>query len=214
MTFIKLLQGIGDRLGILESVETVETTRVTRIQTRIVSLRELASEIRSGEIRALADSPAELDVPFEKIFDAAGISSKPEDWTVERLQKVIAGETGEHKSREEVQKSILELLNSEGVPVETLVKDAIARDQALDSFESRVNEKMQSRRDACKERLLQIGLQIKDLQEESARMEAGLKSDEEKWHDWKKLKRARERELASVASYIVDHPVVTTDDED
>ena len=214
MTFIKLLQGIGDRLGILESVETVETTRVTRIQTRIVSLRELASEIRSGEVRALADSPAELDVPFEKIFDATGISSKPEDWTVERLQKVIAGETGKQKAREEVQKSILELLSSEGVPVETLVKDAIARDQALDSFEVRVNEKMQSRRDACKERLLQIGLQIKDLQEESARLEAGLKSDEEKWHDWKKLKRAHERELASVASYIVDHPVITTDDKD
>jgi hypothetical protein len=214
MTFIKLLQGIGDRLGILESVETVETTRVTRIQTRIVSLRELAGEIHSGEVQALADSPAELDIPFEKIFEAAGIASKPEDWTVDRLKQVIAGETGKQKSHEEVQKSVLKLLASEGVPVETLVKDAMARDQALDSFESRVNEKMQDRRKVCKKRLLEIELQIKDLREESARLEAGLKTDEGKWHNWKKLKRAREQDLASTASYIIDHPVITTDDED
>jgi hypothetical protein len=214
MTFIKFLQVIGDRFGILESVSNPECMPATRIQTRIVSLRELAGEIRSREIRALADSPAEIAAPFEKIFEAAGISSKPEDWTIERLKQVIASETGNQKTREAVQKFVLELLNLKGVPGETIIKDAIARDQALDSFESRAGEKMQARKDACSIRLQEIELQMKDLREESARIEESLRADEEKWRQWRKLKRIHERELASVASYIVDHPVITMDDEE
>jgi hypothetical protein len=214
MSFIKFLQGIGDKLGILESVSTPNAAPATRIQTRIISLRELATEIRSSEVRALADSPAELAVPFEEIFGAAGISSKPGDWTISKLEKVIASETGQRESREAVQKAVLERLNSEGVPVETLVKDAMARDQALDAFESRVRERMRDRDQSCKRRLVEIESQIKGLEEESARIAAGLKDDEEKWRGWRRQKRAYERELASAASYIVDHPVITTDEEE
>jgi hypothetical protein len=213
MSFFKLLEGIGDRLGILESVSTPESKPATRIQTRSVSLQELASEIHSGEVRTLADSPAELLIPFEEIFAAAGISSKPEDWTIERLKQVIAREDGRQKSRDAVQKAVLEHLRSESVQAETLVKDAIARDQALDAFESRVNEKMRHRNQTCKQRLLELETQIKDLREESVKIEAGLKADEGRWSEWKRRKREYERELAATAGYIVDHPVVTTDDQ-
>jgi hypothetical protein len=214
MSFVKLLQGIGDRLGILESVTVSETTRVTRIQTRIVSLRELAGEIKSVEVRMLADSPAEFSVPFEKIFETAGISSDPKDWTVERLKHVIAGESLEKKSREEVQRSVLDLLSSESVPVEKIVKDAMARDQALDSFESFARDKMRARIEAGKKRLQEMELRIKELQKESTALESALKADEDKWKEWRKLKREQECELASTVSYIIDHPVITLSDEE
>jgi hypothetical protein len=212
MSFLKFLEGIGDKLGILESVQTPESKPATRIQTRSVSLRELASEIRSGEVRTLADSPAELSIPFEEIYAAAGISSKSEDWTIDRLKRVIASENGKQKSRNAVQKAVLEHLGSEGVHAEMLVKDAIARDQALDAFESRVDEKMRDRNQACKRRLLELETQIKDLREESAKIEEGLKADDGKWSEWKRRKREYERELAETAGYIVDYPVVTTDE--
>jgi hypothetical protein len=214
MSFVKILQGIGDRLGILESVTVSETTKVTRIQTRSVSLRELASEIKSVEVRALADSPAEFSVPFEKIFETAGISSDPKDWTIERLKRVIDGESLKHKSREEVQRSVLDLLNSEKVPVEKIVKDAMARDQALDSFESFARDKMQARIEGGKKRLQEMEFRIKELQKESTALERELKTDEEKWKEWRKLKREQERELASAVSYIIDHPVITLSDEE
>jgi hypothetical protein len=214
MTFIRLLQGIGDRLGILESVQTRESGPARKIQTRTVSLRELACEIRSGEVEALADSPSELTIPFDKIFDAAGVSAKPEEWTIERLKQVISSETAKYEAREAVQTAILEILKSEGVAVETLVKDAMARDQALDSFENRVSEKMQERRQTCKHRLLDLENQIQDLREQTRKLESGLKADEEKWREWRRCKRAHERELASLAGYIVDHPVITTDEEE
>lgn len=213
MTFFKLLQGIGDRLGILETTSNPESALVSRIQTRSVSLRELASEIRSIEVRDLADGPAELMIPFEKIFEAAGISSKPENWTIDRLKGVVENESFKQKPREEVQRRVLELLASEGVSTEMLIKDAIARDQALDSFQSRADEKMHERRQSCKNRLLEIEQQIKDLEAERGTLEESLKAEEDKWREWKKKKRANERELASLASYIVDRPVITMDEE-
>jgi hypothetical protein len=214
MSFVKFLQGIGDRLGILESVTVSETTKMTRIQTRSVSLRELASEIKSVDVRTLADSPAEFSVPFEKIFETAGISSDPKDWTIERLKRVIAGESLKNRSREEVQRSVLDLLNAESVPVEKIVKDAMARDQALDSFESFARDKRHARVEGGKKRLQEMELRIKELQKESAALESALKADEEKWKAWRKLKREQERELASTVSYIIDHPVISLSDEE
>jgi hypothetical protein len=213
MSFVKFFQGIGDRLGILESVTVTETTRVTRIQTRNVSLRELVSEIKSVEVRALADSPAELSVPFEKIFKTAGIPSDPKEWTVERLKQIIAGENL-NRSREEVQRSVLDLLKAESVPVEKIVKDAMARDQALDSFEAFARDKMKARIAAGKTRLRELEIKIKELQEESASLQDALKADEEKWHKWRKLKREQEHDLATTVSYIIDHPVITLSDEE
>jgi hypothetical protein len=214
MSFIRFLQGIGDRLGVLESVAGPDNAPARRIQTRVVSLRELATEIRSGEVRVLADSPAELAIPFDEIFRAAGISEQPKDWTIAKLQQVIATEAAKQKSREAVQRSILDLLKAEGVPPEMVIKDAIARDQALDAFESRVSERMQERNQACKRRMLEIQEQVKDLETEKARIEASLEADEKKWREWRRQKRLHERELASAASYIVDRPVVTTDDDE
>jgi hypothetical protein len=214
MSFVKFLQGIGDRLGILEAVSVSSNAPEIKIQTRTVTLQELAIEIKSYEVRALAESPAELSVPFEKIFETAGISSNTEDWTIERLRQWIASEPLAGKPRDEVQKTILNQLSSEGVPIEKIVKDAIARDQAMDSFESCISEKMKERRDSCKRKLLEIETQIKNLQYESLQLEDRLGLEEKAWREWKKQKRAHERALASTASYIVDHPVITTDDED
>jgi hypothetical protein len=214
MSFVKFLQGIGDRLGILERVEVPGTPPTARIQTRSISLRELASAIKSDEIRTLADSPTELSVPFEKIYETAGISSNPQDWTIERLKQVLSGESLKNKPREEVQKSVLDLLNSEGVPVEKIVKDAVARDQALDSFETFVREKMQIRMETCKNRKMELESRIRDLQEENRALEKALKADEEKWREWRMQKRAREQELATLVGCVVDHIVITLDNED
>jgi hypothetical protein len=213
MSFVKFLQGIGDRLGILETISVSSPTEAVRIQTRIVTLQELAGEIRSGEVCALADSPAELGISFDEIFKTAGIASNPEDWTIDRLKRLIAGAPFKNLAHEEIQKKVLDLLSSEGVSAEVIVKDAMARDQALDSFEACVSEKMRERREAYKKRSLEIELQINDLQAERARLGEQMERDEAAWREWKKLKRAHERELASLASYIIDHPVITTDDD-
>jgi hypothetical protein len=214
MSFLKLLQGMGDRLGILETASNPGNAQSVKIITRTVSLRELSSEIKSGEIRTLADSSSELELPLEKIFETAGIASKPEDWTIDRLRQMIESDPLKNKSREEIQKQVLQQLQTEGVSTETLVKDAIARDRALDSFEDVLSEKIQSQREACRIKAREIETQMLHLQKERARLEEQLKTDEDKLRNWKKRKRAYEGELASIACYIVDHSIITTDNQD
>jgi hypothetical protein len=213
MSLAKFLQGIGDRLGILETVSNPAATTPRRIQTRTVTIRELACEIKSAEVRDLAASPEEVAIPFEKIYEAAGITANDGDWTIGRLERLTAGELSKNKSREEIQEAVLEVLRSEGVPVETIVKDAIARDQALDSFETCAGDKMKNQINACKERLLEIEAQIRNLQQESVELGEKIKANEEHWRDWKKRKRACEREMAKAIGYIIDQPIVTTDDD-
>ncbi len=214
MSFIKLLQGIGDKLGILESVASSESTPARRIQTRTVKLRELAGEIRSGDIQALADTPSELSIPLEEIYTAAGISGKPDDWTIEKLGLMVAEESEKAKSREDIQKAVLDRLQAKGVSTEALIRDAIARDQALDAFEARVADKMQARNQACGKRMAEIDAQIASLRQEKTQIETSLDADSRKWREWKRMKRSQERVMASSAGYIVDHPVVTTDEEE
>jgi hypothetical protein len=214
MSFVKFLEGIGDRLGILEAVTAADKGQPARIQTRSISLRELSIEIKAVEVWILADSPAELTVPFEKIFETAGISSDPKEWTIDRLKQVIAGEAFKSKPRDEVQHSILAMLKAESVPVENIVKDAMARDKALDSFEAFARQKMQARMETRNKRLLEAEARIRELQKESVELEKALKIDQEKWKEWRKLKREKEHDLASTVGYIVNHPVITLSDED
>ncbi|MDM7995341.1 MAG: hypothetical protein QUT30_06615 [Acidobacteriota bacterium] len=214
MSFLKLLHGIGDRLGILEAVAAPDSRQPTRIQTRCVSIRDLAGEIRSEEIRELAASPAELSVPFEKIFEAAGVSTDPPAWTMERLKQFVSDESLKNKSREDVQRAILDALHSNGVSVDSILKDAMARDKAMDSYEDLVGQKMKARMETRKRRSLEIESRIRELQAEARAVEAALKADEETWRAWRKNKKQHERELATLVGYLVDHAVITLDENE
>jgi hypothetical protein len=212
MSFFKFLRGIGDRLGIIESVSGPGAAPERRVRTRIVTLQELAGEIKSQELCVLADSLADLSVPFGTIYETAGIASGPEDWTIEKLRQWVAEGPLRDKPREEIQRAILSRLNSAGVPVETVVRDAMARDQALDSFEACVSQKVEERKESCKRQIVEIDSRIQDLESEKRRLESRLKQEETRWLEWKQLKKMRELEMAAAVSYVVDHAVITTED--
>jgi hypothetical protein len=199
MSFLKFLHGIGDRLGILEAVSNKESAPAVRIQTRTLTLKELSSEIRSGEVKTLAYSIGDLTFDFDRIFESAGIAGDPK-CCLEKLNELVCRESAGGRPKEEVQKSILAALAIEGVSVEELVKNAMARDKALDSFETFAGEKIKGRRS-------EIESQIDTLQQQ-------LRNEQGRWTEWRKSKRAHERDLATILSYVVDHPVISTDDTD
>ncbi len=211
MSFLKFLQGIGDRLGILESVPAAGPVKAGRIETRSVSLRELTCEIEAGAVRSLAAAPAELAVPFEKIYEAAGIASGADAWSVRRLKRVLEGEAIQGRPRDEVQRTVLAMLQSEGASAESIVRDAMARDSALDAYEAAARGKMQMRMETCGKKIREVEERIRDLEEERKALERALGEDEARWREWQRHKRATERELADVVGYVVDHGVITLD---
>jgi hypothetical protein len=214
MRLVELLESLGDKLGILEKAERNAAHTAWKIQTRTVTLAELTSEIRAKEVQALADLPAELSVPFEKIMEAAGITPGPGGWTIERLRELLLTDDVKKLSREEAQKRILGVLASEKVSAEDLVKDAISRDRAMDAFEKTARRKMEDRLAARERQIAEADAKIKEIERERARPLEQLSSDRERWREWRSRKRGQERDLAWCVGYLIDHQVITTDDND
>jgi chromosome segregation ATPase len=212
MSFLILLQTVGGRLGILEAPAKENTGELAKVVTRTVTLAELKTEIRSEEVRTLADLPAELTVSFDKIFEAAGVTSSRPGWNVAWLKALLRTEPYQSQERPAAQQALLNLLRSEQVQTEDLVKEAMAQDQALDAFEVFVCKKVEDHMATAEHQIAEMDAKIKALQSERMRLEARIQLDQSQLREWRRSKRAYERDLAAAIGYLTDRPVITTDD--
>jgi hypothetical protein len=211
MSFLNLLQSVGDRLGILEAPAKPEAGAPAKIVMRTVTFAELKSEIRSEEVRTLADLPAELTIPFEKVFEAAGVQAAAQGWNVARLKSLLATDAFRGKEKSVAQQALLNLLSIERVPPENLIREAVAQDQALDAFEAAVCRKVADHMGAAEHQIAELENKIKALETEREKLAAKVQLDREKLREWRQGKRAYERELASAIAYLTDHAVISTD---
>ncbi len=212
MSVLDLLQTVGGRLGILEAQAKSTPGAPQKIVTRTVSLDELKTEIRSEDVRALADQPADFTIPFEKIFTAAGVSEPGRAWSVSRLQDVLRSDRFKNREFAAVQKDLLDELRADKVAGEDLVKEAVAQDQALDAFEAFVRKKVDGHMAAAEHRTAEIDARIAALQAERAGLKERMQAEQNQLRDWCRRKRAHERELASAVRFLTDRPVISTDD--
>jgi uncharacterized protein YlxW (UPF0749 family) len=211
MVLVDWLCSVGGKLGIVQVVRQETARAPMKIQTRTVDLKDLVREIQAEEVRSLARRPEELTVGFEKVFEAAGIKPAAHGWTVERLGKVLQAEPYRSMDRPAAQKALLAVLADQNIAAEDLVKDAIARDQALDAFEEVARGKMDARAQSRQARLAAIRSQIEDLQKQQAQLQQEQASDQQHWKAWHDGKIALEKEMAAALGYLVDRPVVTID---
>ena len=213
MSLLEMIESLGGRLGIIERPSARKTSKVpVKIRTRVVTLAELQSEIKSEEVRALAEAPAELTVAFEKIFETAGIQLPESGWNIEKLSQLLHTDPFKDQPREAIQRRVLEVLGAEEVDPEALVKDAMARDQALDAFEKYAQRKMMDRIAGYERKSGEVRTRIDELQKERARLEALVSEEWERWREWQARKRAHEQELAWAVGHLIDRPVITTDE--
>ncbi len=183
----------------------------TRFLSKAVTLGELAAQVKTEEIKALAELPAELSVPFAKVIETAGIKPPAHGWTVERLEELLKTEQYGKMDRHSAQQAILGVLAAVKAPVEDVVKDAVARDQALDSFEKFAKGKMDDRRAARMRKIAEIEDKVKEFQKERAKLEDEGRTDEDHWKEWRRRKVACEKEMARAIGYLLEKPVITTD---
>ena len=212
MNLGQTLRNLGGRLGILRVVAMEETpgnTAPRKVITRTITLKDLATDVRRDEVRLLAERPAELEVPFAKVFEAAGVKPPANGWTVERLGAAVNTDKFKAMDRKAAQKTVLEMLASEKVTVEDIVKDALAQDQALDAYDVFVRRKMEERAEARQRRVDEIRSQIKELEQECAMRIEESKADRDRWQAWLARKIAHEEEMAQALSYLLDVPVVS-----
>ncbi|MBP1597502.1 MAG: hypothetical protein H6Q05_2879 [Acidobacteria bacterium] len=213
MSLLDLLQTVGGRLGILEAHPKTAAGEPEKVVTRTVTLEQLRTEIRADEVRALAGQPADLALPFDKIFEAAGVSRPASEWNILRVREILESERSKGRDRAAMQHELLSRLNLAQVSAEDVVKEAIAQDQALDAFEDFVRRKSADRLAMTERRIAELAAQIQALQGERAGLEARQQNDQRELLDWRRRKRAYERELAETVGYLTDRPVISTDTE-
>jgi chromosome segregation ATPase len=164
-------------------------------------------------MQALADLPAELSLPFERIFETAGIVSPSHGWNLARLQTLLHSASRQNLDRAATQRMLLDALSKDAAPAEDLVREAIAQDQALDAFETLWDDKMGEDSALLESRLGALESRIHELEGERAQLRERLQRKQEKLNEWRRRKRAYERELASTIGYLTDHPCITTEGE-
>ena len=200
MDLLGILRKFGDRVGIIELKPiSPHLDAPVKVQTRAVTLAELATKIHITKVGELADLPAELSVSFEDIFKAAGIHSTSTGWTVERLHEFLNSDAIRAMDRSAAQQEALRMLAAEKVDAADLVKDAVSRDQALDAYQDFISRKREPR--------------IRALEDQRRRLEQAIAAEEESWREWRQRKRQREREMAQAVGYLIDGPVISIDEE-
>jgi hypothetical protein len=206
---LELLRNLGDRLGIVEVGTSQPGQAPPKIHMRAVTLAELMTEIRHEQIRTLADVPAELSVPFEKVFAAAGIHSPVHGWTVERLHRLVQSDSLRNLGAEEKRQKVLETLRAGNVDAESIVKEAIAQDRALDEYEALVRARMEKKRALDQDRIDDCDARIRALQAQRAALEAESNSARAQWNDWLRRKHTFEKDLADTVCHLVDRSVIS-----
>jgi len=207
MDLLGMFRTLGDRLGIVElSRDPQAPSAPVKIQTRTITLEELIMTIQITKVRGLAELPAELSIPFENVFKAAGIAAPPNGWTVDRLLEFLNSDRIRSMGRTDAQQETLKMLASEKVDSADIVKDAVSRDKALDAFEEFVIKKRSQWQQEKKELLAELKNQQKQVEQE-------IETEEQNWKDWRRRKRKREVDMARAVSYLIDKPVISIEDE-
>jgi len=207
MDLLGMFRTLGDRLGIVElSRDPQAPSAPVKIQTRTITLEELIMTIQITKVRGLAELPAELSIPFENVFKAAGIAAPPNGWTVDRLLEFLNSDRIRNMGRTDAQQETLKMLASEKVDSADVVKDAVSRDKALDAFEEFVIKKRSQWQQEKKELLAELKNQQKQVEQE-------IETEEQNWKDWRRRKRKREVDMARAVSYLIDKPVISIEDE-
>lgn len=211
MSIFVLLQRVGGRLGLM-SVAAPKSAAPTpsKIATRTIPLAELVGEVKSRQLGRLAAGEAWLAVPKARIHAQAGVveggMSAPA--VAERLRQPDLVQL----PRDAAQVALLNELARAKVRVEDVVRDAVARDQAMDAFAEQVRVRLAKARGVRRRRREQIAAAQRQLAAEDAELAAADERDDRAWAQWWQGKLADERELAWTLSHLVDIPSISVDE--
>jgi len=211
MSLLHSLSAVATKLGLIRVATATDPAAPAKIKTRLVALSELATELQTAEVRALAQAPAEMTVPFEQLFATAGIKPPEHGWSVEKLLQLLRDPAYQSMTREQVQHAVLAALAAQTATAQDVVKDAMARDKAIDAYGRLIFEKRQARRRAQSQKKTELSNQIFALQQQLERLnQEGLLEDQQ-WRDWWQRKLDYEKQMAGAVNYLLKDAVITID---
>ncbi len=214
---------MGKVIGLLEKLGLVTTgTPADEVADGSSAAPSQATESASPPVQldtaALEQQPAGEEFALDQVYASAGIKPPSHGFTVYRLIEMLDAEEFrgmDAATRARVIAGMLRRLPTGAVEVDDIVRDAAARDRALDAFErflaDRVTRQMQDADE--KNRVLQA--QIEELtRANTALMEtnrAAAEAERVRLERWRTRKRAEEDKLFDAVQPFVEHNPITRD---
>jgi hypothetical protein len=210
MGILDKLQALGCQLKLVQVVPRTKTSP-EKIKTRNVTLRELTTQLHAENMRVLAESPVELSIAYEKVFETAAIKVLSNGWTAEQLVKLLQSKPYKEMDKAALQIAVLEKLAAGNVTPEELIKDALAKDQALDAFEAFVSKKMKDRSSARQMRMVEIEKEMNLLRQEQMRLKQDDQGEAAQLSEWQHKKGEYEKEILEAVDFLISCKELASD---
>ena len=152
------------------------------------------------------------DPDLETVYRSARIEVPPHGYTVFKVADMLRSEHLQALPTDVKRRSILVALEGAGVSVDDIVRDAVRRDQALDTYE-RVLEKHHedvANRIATENQQLEseIAQRVAELRARIDENNKAVAADQAELQAWRARKQQHERAIAdAVAYFVTENPV-------
>lgn len=204
MGLLAKLKELGCQLKLVQSVERTAARMPTKVATKAVTIKELMTELHAENVKLLAESPVELTIEFGKIFESAGIKIPNHGWTIEKFIEVFQSKY-QTADVNEAKKSVQLWLSETNVSAEELVRDALAKDQALDAYEEFVLKKMNSRSQTRQERIAEIAKEMDKMKQELLRLEHQMQQEQDDAGKWQSRKKSYEQDITRAVDLLTNN---------
>jgi hypothetical protein len=152
---------------------------------------------------------------FDSVYQAAGVKVPPHGFSAYKVLEILS--MSEFAALDIRAKAValggfLKMNPTGPVPLADVIKDAVARDQALDGFEDFLRKKLDTRREELDKENAKLQAEIDEVtRRNQEHMEANrktLEGEKERFGTWQARKRIEERKLFdAVAPFVEENPV-------
>lgn len=181
---------------------------------------EPVSERRVGEVAAASapivlapDTPVSGSGSVAEVYEAARIEAPAHGYTILKVADMLQSEHIRALPPDVKRKSLLVALDAAGVPVDDIVQDAVRRDRALDTYETVLEQHLETvRADKAAENARieeEIAARVAELR---GRVEANtleVSREQQELLTWRVRKQREEAVIAEAVSYFVTENPIT-----
>jgi hypothetical protein len=157
---------------------------------------------------ALTRSSVPLDVAeWNAVYREAGIHPPPHGYGVDRIGEMLETKRFGSLDRDTKRKAVLAALDAAGVSIRDVVQDAVARDHALEAFETFKQREVEEMRVRTEGRIQTIQQELetvlRDSNAELERLKRGAEESVRAFAQFQERKRSEEKRLREFLSHFV-----------
>lgn len=205
MKVLEFLKRLAANAKIIQIIEETEQKNNLQIETLSISLPHL---IRKKELQENGTVP-ELNIAFDKIYELYEIKPPAHGWDLDKVVNTLSSAGFKEINCPEAKKALQDIVAGNNIPPQDIIKDAVSRDQALDSYEQLVYNRIQERIKTREEKIDTLKQQIKECRQEISRLESAQLGDKEGFQKWVEKKVLKEEELVNVVSLLTPDNLIS-----